>query len=121
MTEPILLRRLLLLLLALLVTAGLVRLAVAVLAPGGWTLWEALILLCFLGTVPWSALSAANALLGFGILMGARDPVAAVLPHSDDLMLLASQGVFVDRYPQHPMARQLEEVASLLLKPEAKA
>ena len=80
MTEPILLRRLLLLLLALLVTAGLVRLAVAVLAPGGWTVWEALILLCFLGTLPWSALSAANALLGLAIRLAARDPVAAVLP-----------------------------------------
>ena len=78
--EPILLRRALFLLLALAITAGLVALAVAVLAPGGWTAWEALILLCFLGTIPWSALSAANALVGLIILLGARDPVAAVLP-----------------------------------------
>ncbi|MBP0464164.1 glucans biosynthesis glucosyltransferase MdoH [Roseomonas sp. PWR1] len=78
--EPILLRRVLFLLLALAITAGLVSLAVAVLAPGGWTVWEALILACFLGTIPWSALSAANALVGLVILLGARDPVAAVLP-----------------------------------------
>lgn len=50
------------------------------LAPGGWTAWEILILLCFAGTVPWSALSAANALVGLAILLGAKDPIAAVLP-----------------------------------------
>ncbi|MBR0652605.1 glucans biosynthesis glucosyltransferase MdoH [Roseomonas terrae] len=80
MTEPILLRRILFVLLALAIVAGLLRLAVAVLAPGGWTLWEGLILLCFLGTIPWSALSAANALVGLAIRLFARDPVAAALP-----------------------------------------
>ena len=74
------LRRLLFVALALVITAGLLRLLIAVLAPGGWTLWEGLILLCFLGTVPWSALSAANALVGLAILLVARDPIAAVLP-----------------------------------------
>ena len=44
------------------------------LAPGGWTVWEALILLCFLGTMPWTALSAANALVGLAILLGAKIP-----------------------------------------------
>ncbi len=29
--------------------------------------------------------------------------VAGVLPHSEDMMLLASGGVFVARYPQHPL------------------
>jgi membrane glycosyltransferase len=42
--------------------------------------WEVLILACFLGTVPWSALSAANSLVGLVILLAARDPPAAVLP-----------------------------------------
>jgi membrane glycosyltransferase len=79
-TESPRLRRALFLLLALAITAGLVALALAVLAPGGWTVWEILILLCFLGTVPWSALSAANALVGLVILQAARDPPAAVLP-----------------------------------------
>ncbi len=74
------LRRSLFLALTLAVTAGLVALAVAVLAPGGWTGWEVLILLCFAETVPWSALSAANALAGLAILLGAEDPPAAVLP-----------------------------------------
>lgn len=82
MTEPTLRRRILFVLLALAIMAGLLRLAIAVLAPGGWTVWEALILLCFLGTMPWSALSAANALVGLAILLLAKDPVAAVLPQS---------------------------------------
>ena len=29
--------------------------------------------------------------------------VAAVLPHSDEMMVLASGGVFVTRYPHHPL------------------
>jgi len=35
------------------------------LAPGGWTGWEVAILLAYAGTIPWSAISAANALVGF--------------------------------------------------------
>ena len=30
--------------------------------------------------------------------------VAAILPHSEDLMRLASEGIFVARYPDHPMS-----------------
>jgi MinD-like ATPase involved in chromosome partitioning or flagellar assembly len=30
--------------------------------------------------------------------------VVAVLPHSEEMMMLASGGVFVARYPQHPLA-----------------
>lgn len=85
MTEPILFRRILFVALALAIMAGLLCLAVTVLAPGGWTLWEGLILLCFLGTMPWSALSAANALVGLAILLLSRDPAAAVLPALRDL------------------------------------
>ncbi len=36
--------------------------------------------------------------------------VAAILPHSDEMMALASEGVFVTKYPGHPMARLLMEV-----------
>ncbi len=39
-----------------------------------------MILLAYLGTLPWTAISAANALLGLALLLGARDPVAAVMP-----------------------------------------
>ena len=80
MPEAIPLRRIAVLALGVAVAAGVLALAWAALAPGGWTVWEAVILLCLAGTIPWSALSAANALIGFAILMGARDPVAVVLP-----------------------------------------
>ncbi|MBR0657078.1 glucans biosynthesis glucosyltransferase MdoH [Plastoroseomonas arctica] len=78
--EPILWRRIAFAALALAILAGLVALAARVLGAGGWTVWEWVILLAFLGTAPWLALSAANGIVGFAILMTARDPVAAVLP-----------------------------------------
>ena len=37
--------------------------------------------------------------------------VAAVLPHSDDLMRLASEGVFSLRFPAHPLADLYRQVA----------
>jgi MinD-like ATPase involved in chromosome partitioning or flagellar assembly len=39
-----------------------------------------------------------------------RCDVAAILPHSDEMMALASEGVFVTKYPGHPMVRLLREV-----------
>jgi membrane glycosyltransferase len=77
---PLVLRRLLFALLGLGLTALLLWLAIRVLAPGGWTLWEGLVLLCLAGTVPWTALCAANALVGLAILLRAPSPPAAVLP-----------------------------------------
>lgn len=62
------------------VAALLLWLAWRVMAPGGWTAWEAAAFLCLAGTVPWTALCATNALVGLALLMGARDPAAAVLP-----------------------------------------
>jgi septum site-determining protein MinD len=40
--------------------------------------------------------------------------VAAVLPHSDEMLALASGGIFVLRYPDHPMTAGLREVACRL-------
>ncbi len=37
--------------------------------------------------------------------------VAAVLPHSDDMMTLASSGIFVLRYPDHPLTALYNQVA----------
>lgn len=37
--------------------------------------------------------------------------VAAVLPHSEEMMTLASTGIFVLRYPDHPMTTLLRGVA----------
>jgi septum site-determining protein MinD len=42
-------------------------------------------------------------------------PVAAVLPHSDDLMRLASEGIFVASYPDHPLVALYRQVASSLV------
>lgn len=43
--------------------------------------------------------------------------VAAVLPHSDEMMTLASTGIFVLRYPDHPVTAALKQVAAILMTP----
>jgi MinD-like ATPase involved in chromosome partitioning or flagellar assembly len=42
--------------------------------------------------------------------------VAAVLPHSDEMMKLASEGLFVMRYPQHPMTAMYRHIAGKLIE-----
>jgi MinD-like ATPase involved in chromosome partitioning or flagellar assembly len=42
-------------------------------------------------------------------------PVVAVLPHSDELMALASAGVFASRYPDHPMTALYKQAAAGLV------
>ena len=42
-------------------------------------------------------------------------PVAAVLPHSDEMMALASAGVFVMHFPDHHITAELKRVASSLM------
>jgi septum site-determining protein MinD len=41
--------------------------------------------------------------------------VAAVLPHSDDLMILSSAGVFVLRYPDHPLTALYRQIADQVI------
>ncbi len=41
--------------------------------------------------------------------------VVAILPHSDEMMALASAGVFVIRYPEHPITAILRQVAEQLV------
>ncbi len=43
-------------------------------------------------------------------------PVAVVLPHSDEMMILASGGIFSLRYPDHPMTRLYEQAAARLME-----
>ncbi len=38
-------------------------------------------------------------------------PVAGILPHSDDMMALASGGLFALRYPNHPLTQSIQEIA----------
>jgi hypothetical protein len=40
--------------------------------------------------------------------------VATVLPHADEMMALASAGLFALRYPQHPITAALRQVVSTL-------
>jgi membrane glycosyltransferase len=69
-----------------LLALGLVGLSLRVLAPGGWTTWEALLLACLVLNAPWVALAGATGLVGAGIRLGARDPAATVLPVLRDLV-----------------------------------
>lgn len=41
--------------------------------------------------------------------------VGAVLPHCEDLMVLASSGIFALRYPDHPITARLKEVVTRLV------
>ncbi len=41
-------------------------------------------------------------------------PVAAVLPHSDEMMNLASSGIFVVNYPDHPLTALYKQIAAQL-------
>ena len=42
--------------------------------------------------------------------------VAAVLPHSDELMALASSGIFTLLHPDHPVSVGLQRVVARLLQ-----
>ena len=44
-------------------------------------------------------------------------PVSAVLPHSDEMMELASTGIFALHYPDHPISKQLETAVAEILVP----
>jgi MinD-like ATPase involved in chromosome partitioning or flagellar assembly len=41
--------------------------------------------------------------------------VAVVLPHSDELMTLASSGIFVLKYPDHPLTAMFKQIAATLM------
>ena len=41
-------------------------------------------------------------------------PVAAVIPHSDDLMTLASSGIFSLQNPDHPVTAKYQQIATVL-------
>jgi membrane glycosyltransferase len=70
--SPALSRRLAFALLCLLISAGLLAPLWRALAPGGWTGWEVAILLAYAGTIPWSAISGGNAMLGLGLRLAGR-------------------------------------------------
>ncbi|MBN1563907.1 MAG: MinD/ParA family protein [Anaerolineae bacterium] len=42
-------------------------------------------------------------------------PVLAVFPHSDEMMTLASEGIFILRYPDHPLSDTFRNLAASLI------
>ncbi|MDD5206088.1 MAG: MinD/ParA family protein, partial [Desulfobacterales bacterium] len=42
--------------------------------------------------------------------------VAAIISHCDEMMTLASQGIFAIRYPEHPITVQLQQVSDVLIR-----
>lgn len=42
-------------------------------------------------------------------------PVAGVLPHSDEMMILASSGIFSLKYPDHPMTGVIDAIAQQIM------
>jgi septum site-determining protein MinD len=44
-----------------------------------------------------------------------RAEVAGVLPHSDEMMTLASSGIFVLRYPNHPVTGILKQITARVI------
>ena len=43
-------------------------------------------------------------------------PVAAALPHSDEMMALASSGIFSLKYPDHPISKSLKAIVDEIRK-----
>lgn len=62
------------------IALGLIMLGWYVLAAGGWTVWEALIMASLAAHAPWLGLTAATGLSGLAILLLAKEPSAFVLP-----------------------------------------
>ncbi|MSO91475.1 MAG: glucans biosynthesis glucosyltransferase MdoH [Acetobacteraceae bacterium] len=65
------------------VSVTLTWLAAYALIGGGWSTAKILFLFCVVGTAPWVGLCVANALIGFAILLTARDPVGFVFGVAD--------------------------------------
>lgn len=73
-------RRCIVLTLNLVTWVALLGWAAAILASGGWTLARALAFACFAMGTPWPVLGFWNAVIGFWVLHGAKDPVREAAP-----------------------------------------
>ena len=94
--------------------AVLLALAAYALSAGGFGVADALLLLFFGLTMPWSVIGFWNAAIGFFIMRFARDPVAAVLPSvarlRGDEPITASTAItmFVRNEPPDRVIRNLD-------------
>jgi membrane glycosyltransferase len=66
--------------LVLLVATALLALALHVLAPGGWSVPEALILLCLVANLPWLALAAGTGITGLAVRLSGVEEAAPEIP-----------------------------------------
>ena len=100
--------------LVLLTIAVLLALAIHALSAGGFGVADALLVLFFGLTVPWSVIGFWNAAIGFFIMRFARDPVATVLPSvasmRGDEKITASTAItiFVRNEPPDRVIRNLD-------------
>jgi len=78
-------RRLVFLVIVVATAVGMLALMVCVLAPGGWSGLKLLILVGFVGVVPWLGLCLANAVIGYLCLLFCRDPARSVLFVAGDI------------------------------------
>lgn len=107
-------RRVLFFALVAVIGTALVLLLIPVLAPGGWTVAEVVILLAFIGTAPWTGLCAANALIGFTILMASSNPPRAVFPAWRDGGAIALRTAIVVTVRNEDMGAVLPPLHDLL-------
>jgi len=61
---------------------AMMALAAHILAAGGWTLVDAVMLVCFAVGLPWTVLGFWNAVIGVWLLHGHKDPIGAVAPYA---------------------------------------
>jgi membrane glycosyltransferase len=100
--------------LVLVTIAALLTLAGHALSAGGFGAGDAILLILFGLTMPWSVIGFWNAAIGFIIMRFARDPVAAVLPAAarlrGDEPIKASTAItiFVRNEPPHRVIRNLD-------------
>jgi membrane glycosyltransferase len=107
-------RRALFAVLVALTIAALLALAADALSAGGFNIADALLLLFFGLTMPWSVIGFWNATIGFFIMRFARDPVATVLPavarlRGDETITASTAiAIFVRNEPPERVIRNLD-------------
>jgi membrane glycosyltransferase len=95
-------------------TMGMLALAAYALSAGGFGVLDALLVFLFGLTLPWTAISFANAIIGFAIMRLARDPIAAVLPAAgkisdrDPMRASTALCMFVRNEPPERVIRNLD-------------
>ena len=75
-------RRLIMLVLNVVAWLAMMAVAAHILASGGWSILDVVLLVCFALGTPWTVLGFWNALIGLWLLHWHREPIAAVAPYA---------------------------------------